>query len=640
VGVRRSLRRVRRDRPGEGTPQQDATPAGHDIDELTRLAEAATDDRRWSEAAQRYEELAEALGDRVPPRVHARLCATQRRARQLDDAERSAQRAVADHPLTGRLWREAGEVSLARGEEAEALARFSRSLELEGDAAPAVTYARLSMLHRRAGEGDRADVVGGRGLEFWPEDPDLWRERATVAAAAHDWRRAADAWSRFGELVPDVPARWVHRHARCLERAGDLAEAAVAYDRALDALGTVDEPWANEAAVTWRFRRDHVAHRLDPQDGADPRFGIRLGPDADAVGDRDAPGWFTAEVTYKGVWFDGEVELPGGGGDGDRTVTFAVDGTPVRRVNLDTEVSPAALRFHLKHEVLATFPPVAAVTVTRTVDGVPLTTSGASRLRVEVPHGDASLAARVGAGVVVTKKGTYDDREEFDARRVPVLLDAYERLRRYFCDQVGQPLLLMYGSLLGFHRDGDFIPGDDDLDLGFLTGTDGPAEAKQVAVTVAEQLLAEGFDVTTRFGGNLLKLHAGGAEIDVYPLWFRDGRLWGYDAVEAEPGDVLPARTGQLRGVEVDVPRRPEVLLEGTYGPGWRWPEPGFRHLRRTEHLAALAEAALRPSEGRALAERNAEQRAADPSAGRFEVTRDPYSPRLWSASGADARGR
>lgn len=39
-------------------------------------------------------------------------------------------------------------------------------------------------------------------------------------------------------------------------------------------------------------------------------------------------------------------------------------------------------------------------------------------------------------------------------------------------DKFGVPFLVVYGAVLGFHRDGDFLPGDDDIDLAVVEPID------------------------------------------------------------------------------------------------------------------------------------------------------------------------
>lgn len=42
-----------------------------------------------------------------------------------------------------------------------------------------------------------------------------------------------------------------------------------------------------------------------------------------------------------------------------------------------------------------------------------------------------------------------------------------EEIQRVF-DSFSVRVVLVYGALLGFHRDGDFLPGDDDIDLAVI----------------------------------------------------------------------------------------------------------------------------------------------------------------------------
>lgn len=39
-------------------------------------------------------------------------------------------------------------------------------------------------------------------------------------------------------------------------------------------------------------------------------------------------------------------------------------------------------------------------------------------------------------------------------------------------DKYGVRMIIVYGALLGFHRDGDFLPGDDDIDIAIIDKVD------------------------------------------------------------------------------------------------------------------------------------------------------------------------
>ena len=46
-----------------------------------------------------------------------------------------------------------------------------------------------------------------------------------------------------------------------------------------------------------------------------------------------------------------------------------------------------------------------------------------------------------------------------------------ETVREVF-EKYGVEFLIVYGAVLGFHRDGDFLPGDDDIDLAVIQPVD------------------------------------------------------------------------------------------------------------------------------------------------------------------------
>ena len=66
--------------------------------------------------------------------------------------------------------------------------------------------------------------------------------------------------------------------------------------------------------------------------------------------------------------------------------------------------------------------------------------------------------------------------------------------------------------------------------------------------------------------------------LDVFGGYFLDGRLYlmGEIGTPFEEDWIFPLGTCTLAGRTLPAPARPEKLLEATYGPGWKVPDPAF----------------------------------------------------------------
>ena len=191
----------------------------------------------------------------------------------------------------------------------------------------------------------------------------------------------------------------------------------------------------------------------------------------------------------------------------------------------------------------------------------------------------------IGAGGKLDKKGVISPSLAQTQLRQERYLAIYERVRDFFEQELGRPLFLMYGTLLGYYRDGEFIPGDDDFDVGYVSDKTNPAAVKEEAKDLIVALVRAGFTVSFNRRGRLFRVQLDGDDaddchIDVHHIWFQDGNLWAHNhlCMPASRDDFLPVVDGTLRGVRVSAPRVPEVFLRGNYGPGWRVPDPGFRY--------------------------------------------------------------
>ncbi len=137
-------------------------------------------------------------------------------------------------------------------------------------------------------------------------------------------------------------------------------------------------------------------------------------------------------------------------------------------------------------------------------------------------------------------------------------------------------VFLMFGALLGARRDGRFIPGDGDIDLGIL-GTDAARRllAGAAAAGLPGRLVRAGGPKALKF------THPNGTELDAKVLE-RDGAgvSWrmavaGIVITKRYPG---PFELGEMEflGQPVVAPRPAEAFLEWQYGPGWVRPDPGY----------------------------------------------------------------
>jgi hypothetical protein len=189
------------------------------------------------------------------------------------------------------------------------------------------------------------------------------------------------------------------------------------------------------------------------------------------------------------------------------------------------------------------------------------------------------LRARLAEGWLVSPKSgnVFQPLAALGARKGR-LLDALaaceERLRAW----TGHELLIAYGTLLGAAREGDLIGHDDDVDAIFYVPTQTTREAAAAFAEVVRALAGRGQRLNVVRSGQFHWHVFPGVSVDVFTGWFHEGALYSYCAggMALGPGDVAPVPWDFL-GRRVQVPREHERVLEMTYGPGWRVPDPAFQ---------------------------------------------------------------
>jgi hypothetical protein len=158
-------------------------------------------------------------------------------------------------------------------------------------------------------------------------------------------------------------------------------------------------------------------------------------------------------------------------------------------------------------------------------------------------------------------------RAGLDAQRAG--LEAVYRATNSFLARLGVEYWLVYGTLLGYHREGRLLEGDRDVDFG-------AHEREYARIWQARDLLLPGcrmYDTSHKHHGPKLYVVHRGWEADIY--FYRDegGRLQSWEK-SRNPGDmapfprefVYPLRAVTFLDEPTRVPHYAEAYLVHTYG--------------------------------------------------------------------------
>ncbi|MFI6596457.1 tetratricopeptide repeat protein [Nonomuraea sp. NPDC050536] len=584
---------------------------------LTRLAKLRVRQAKWAEAVECYEALISLKP--TSPRLHlalgqvlesgddpfAAIAVYLRGQAAFGDDPRLVRRLADAYDKVGD-WQSAAEtLRRIQDPDSEVLLQLARSLVLRYRVpfrcvtSPAAVTRPDQGLHVEA-IAAQARPGSGLGVETvaTQADPGLFAEAVAALEAA--------AQEKVGS------PRISYRLGRLYERFGQNGEAARAYRQALDELATVKRAWRNTVESDWRFRERYVSEA-----GDDPRL-LRSVTPGDETTQAAPAGYFEALVTGTGLRLHGFL-LPDTGDE----VELHVDGTRVRKIEVNTRNWRPGFSYEITHSALADFPESASLTML--AGGRHLVAGGGARALVLTnPGGVGRLDGLLAEGRTLSKKGTLALPEAELNDRQLVYVKAYGEMRDLLEDLLGKQLFLLYGTLLGCHRDGAFIAGDDDFDVAYLANSRNPARLKAELRRDALTLLRAGCDIGAAAGGRLFKVRMHGIWLDVNPIWFRDGAAWGFIRHRLTRADFEPVRQTEFLGHQVYVPNDVEAFLVENYGETWRTPQPGFRYYRKPEDVKYMRRSWLRPAE---LAEfaREAEAVAREfPGAGRFVGIQQP----------------
>lgn len=151
-------------------------------------------------------------------------------------------------------------------------------------------------------------------------------------------------------------------------------------------------------------------------------------------------------------------------------------------------------------------------------------------------------------------------------------------------ERLGAQPFINSGTLLGYVRDGGPILHDDDLDLSVIVQGESPRASAQ-AWHIFLNKMAEEYYIISKGAFFSLYLESG-YEIDIFPAWIFESRLYVYPYCwgEVDQSQALPIKWEIYRSEALPLPRQPEKLLEVNYGPNWKIPDPYWRFDYKLSH--------------------------------------------------------
>jgi len=330
----------------------------------------------------------------------------------------------------------------------------------------------------------------------------------------------------------------------------------------------------------WQYALERTYYRAGKGRVGEPHFICKAskmpGLEAVPVKKVDA-GMFETGWTHLGMRLDGFVF--------DKTVNqvqIFIDGNSVRSIGLyKIPLAPNYFHYHIKREVLNTFPAESILEI-KTSDGRPLVSDYGKKVKLYIPHGTGELGKRLINGASINKKGFYAPTKEDVIKKQNRYLKIYEKARDYFDNNFESPLFILYGTLLGSYRGGDFIPGDDDFDAGYISIKNSAAEVKEETINLVVDLVLNGFTCSFNRKGRLFRLRLAedtpDVHLDLRPVWYEDGAIWAHKQARLDltVEDFLPVKSVKLRNSTVYQPNNTEAFVRAYYGPGWKVPDPGY----------------------------------------------------------------
>lgn len=210
---------------------------------------------------------------------------------------------------------------------------------------------------------------------------------------------------------------------------------------------------------------------------------------------------------------------------------------------------------------------------------------GEVRFGDEPGEGRVSFVDPHGIPVVIDKWGLV--QRPFGSRDASVtayMAEIAEQIIDVLARECGVHLWMAFGTLLGAARGGRAIAHDSDIDLAYLSEKPTPAEMAVEMYAMRRALSRAGMRVINKTGSFFTVAFDGPdgalASIDVYTCFYVGDLLHETATVRTKVprSAILPLTTLEFEGRMLPAPADPDAMLAVSYGPGWRTPDPGFRH--------------------------------------------------------------
>jgi len=371
------------------------------------------------------------------------------------------------------------------------------------------------------------------------------------------------------------------------ELLGNYDKAINHYNIAIRQLKFINKRWAHKAKIGWTFRLKYITSRLQENSRPEGLLSCTLSEGDKITYSENFPGFFNVNLAesgliIKGIFFDKKI----------KKINIYIDNHLIRTHMINNNQSLGRLKFKLRPEVIQSFPVTSNLKIMIDNRLIP-TANLSSHYIINVPYGDNTIAEKLENGLLVTKKGTFSKFFNSDIEKQRQYFNAYAIARELFKKKFNIDLFILYGTLLGQHRNGTFIKGDDDFDVGYVINSRTPSSVKLESSKMVLKLLQCGLDVGVTIIGRLYKLKINGVLLDVFPLWFSHNKTWGFQAISASKNHFIPVKHSTFFGHEVLIPNDPEKFLSENYGPGWKIPDSSFKYYKDSKDKLYLQKSYL-----------------------------------------------